>query len=173
MYISGTILQKKSLGESQKQQKTIANDPQFCSPGKFPTWHPWIAVSHRCGAWPPPERVFGKKNCGKIISQGTPGDDWLVGGGIPTPLKNMSVGVTIPSMWKIKNVPDHQPGDDWDESHHVTVILWWLHGISTDIEWIRMDVNGEHVRWYAAQLEGTRVLRWLSWNMFQLVYACS
>ena len=57
-------LQKKSVGESQKQQKTIA-DPQFCSPGKFPTWHPWTAVSHRCGAWPPPERFLGKKTVGK------------------------------------------------------------------------------------------------------------
>jgi hypothetical protein len=32
-------------------------------------------------------------------------------GGIPTPLKNMSssVGVTIPNIWKIKNVWNHQP----------------------------------------------------------------
>jgi len=31
-------------------------------------------------------------------------------GGIPTPLKNMtsSVGIIIPNIWKIKNVPNHQ-----------------------------------------------------------------
>ena len=35
----------------------------------------------------------------------------LLVGGIPTPLKNMSpsVGMIIPNLWKVKNVPNHQP----------------------------------------------------------------
>jgi len=35
----------------------------------------------------------------------------LLVGGIPTPLKNMSssVGMITPNLWKIKNVPNHQP----------------------------------------------------------------
>ena len=33
---------------------------------------------------------------------------WLV---VSTPLKNMSssVGIIIPNIWKIQNVPNHQP----------------------------------------------------------------
>jgi hypothetical protein len=35
----------------------------------------------------------------------------LMVGGIPTPLKNMSskIGMITPNLWKIKNVPNHQP----------------------------------------------------------------
>ena len=55
---------------------------------------------------------FWKKNCGKIISQGNQEMiGWLV---VSTPLKNISqLGLLFPVYGKIKNVPNHQPGDDW------------------------------------------------------------
>ena len=38
----------------------------------------------------------------------------LMVGGWPTPLKNMSssVGIIVPNIWKIENVPNHQPDID-------------------------------------------------------------
>ena len=40
--------------------------------------------------------------------------EYLLVGGRPTPLKNMSssVGMIIPNIWKNKNVPNHQPVGD-------------------------------------------------------------
>ena len=112
-------LQKKSVGESQKQQKTIA-DPQFCSPGKFPTWHPWTAVSHRCGAWPPPERFLGKKNCGKIISHGNQEMiGWLV---VSTP-KNMKVSWGYYSQYVEKKC-SKPPTRRW-LGMKATMLLWF------------------------------------------------
>ena len=42
---------------------------------------------------------------------------WILVGGWPTPLKNMSesqLGSFFPIYWKMKNVPNHQPGYHWD-----------------------------------------------------------
>jgi hypothetical protein len=42
---------------------------------------------------------------------GSNGNYWHLVGSIPTPLKNisLSVGIIIPNIWKIKNVPNHHP----------------------------------------------------------------
>jgi len=58
-------------------------------------------------------------------------------GGIPTPLKNMSssVGVTIPNILygKIKNVPNHQPGQNanrFETANQISSMLFCLESVS-------------------------------------------